>query len=64
MAKPSSPRLKAALEKGSGEAVTAARAAVGQVREALGHLQAFELRPIGELDVAVVHEADWAHAHP
>lgn len=41
---------------------TAARAAVRQVREALGHLQAFELRPIGELDVAVVHEADWAHA--
>ena len=41
---------------------TAARAAVGQARTALGHLQAFELRPIGELEVSVVHEADWAHA--
>ena len=41
---------------------SAARAAVRQVREALGHLQAFELRPIGELEVGVVHEADWAHA--
>ena len=41
---------------------TAARQAVGRAREALGHLQAFELRPIGELEVSVVHEADWAHA--
>ena len=41
---------------------TAARAAVRQVHEALGHLQAFELRPIGQLEVGVVHEADWAHA--
>jgi ribosomal protein L11 methyltransferase len=41
---------------------TAARLAVGRAREALGHLQAFELRPIGELEVSVVHEADWAHA--
>ena len=41
---------------------TAARLAVGQARQALGHLQAFNLRPIGELEVAVVHEADWAHA--
>jgi ribosomal protein L11 methyltransferase len=41
---------------------TAARLAVRQAREALGHLQAFNLRPIGELEVAVVHEADWAHA--
>ena len=41
---------------------TAARRAVRQAREALGHLQAFNLRPIGELEVAVVHEADWAHA--
>ncbi len=41
---------------------TAARAAVGQAREALGHLQAFELRPIGELEVSVVHESDWAQA--
>ncbi len=41
---------------------TAARLAVRQARQALGHLQAFNLRPIGELEVAVVHEADWAHA--
>jgi ribosomal protein L11 methyltransferase len=41
---------------------TAARLAVRQVRGALGHLQAFELRPIGELEVSVVHEADWAQA--
>jgi len=41
---------------------SAARVAVGEVRRALGHLQAFELRPIGELEVAVVDEADWANA--
>ena len=41
---------------------TAARLAVRQASEALGHLQAFNLRPIGELEVSVVHEADWAHA--
>ncbi len=40
----------------------AARAAVNEARVALGHLQAFELRPIGELEVSVVHEADWAQA--
>jgi ribosomal protein L11 methyltransferase len=28
----------------------------------LGHLQAFDLRPIGELRTRVVHEADWADA--
>ena len=39
-----------------------ARAAVARVSEALGHLQAFGLRPIGELRVSVVQEADWAHA--
>ncbi len=31
-------------------------------RKALGHLQAFGLRPIGELTTRVVHEADWAEA--
>ena len=41
---------------------TAARAAVRRVREDLGHLQAFGLRPIGDLDVRVVHESDWAEA--
>ena len=32
------------------------------VREALGHLQAFGLRPIGELRTRLVDEADWAEA--
>jgi ribosomal protein L11 methyltransferase len=41
---------------------TAARRAVTGAREALGHLQAFGLRPIGELETRVVHEEDWAHA--
>lgn len=40
----------------------AARQAVASVRAALGHLQAFGLRPIGELEMRVVHEEDWAHA--
>lgn len=40
----------------------AARRAVAGAREALGHLQAFGLRPIGELETRVVHEEDWAHA--
>jgi len=34
--------------------------ALGRVRTALGHLQAFGLRPIGELRTAVVRDADWA----
>lgn len=38
------------------------RAAVDGAREALGHLQAFGLRPIGELETRVVHESDWAEA--
>jgi ribosomal protein L11 methyltransferase len=36
--------------------------AVAQATEALGHLQAFDLRPIGKLTTRVVHEADWADA--
>jgi ribosomal protein L11 methyltransferase len=40
----------------------AARAAEEGAREALSHLQAFGLRPIGELETRVVHEEDWAHA--
>ena len=36
--------------------------AVAEASAALGHLQAFELRPIGELTTRVVHEADWADA--
>ena len=41
---------------------TAARASVDGARTALAHLQAFGLRPIGELETRVVHEEDWAHA--
>jgi ribosomal protein L11 methyltransferase len=41
---------------------TAVEAAIRGVRDALGHLQAFELRPIGELQTRVVHEEDWAEA--
>jgi len=37
-------------------------AAVAAVAEALGHLQAFGLRPIGELRTRRVDEADWAEA--
>jgi len=40
----------------------AARAAADKVRRDLGHLQAFALRPIGQLTVRVVHEEDWAEA--
>jgi ribosomal protein L11 methyltransferase len=36
--------------------------AVALASEALGHLQAFGLRPIGELTTRLVHEADWAEA--
>jgi ribosomal protein L11 methyltransferase len=38
------------------------RAAVDQVQADLGHLQAFGLRPIGELETRLVQEADWAEA--
>lgn len=41
---------------------TAVRAAVEVVDQALGHLQAFGLREIGELRTQVVHESDWASA--
>ena len=40
----------------------AAEEAVATATEALGHLQAFGLRPIGELKTRLVHEADWAEA--
>jgi len=38
------------------------RKAIAETRRALGHLQAFDLRPIGDLQSRVVHESDWAHA--
>ena len=41
---------------------TAARRAIDEARASLGHLQAFGLRPIGDLEVRVVHEEDWADA--
>jgi ribosomal protein L11 methyltransferase len=40
----------------------AAERAVAQASEALGHLQAFGLRPIGELATRLIHEEDWAEA--
>ena len=41
---------------------SAAQAAAAEVAEALGHLQAFGLRPIGDLRTRIVHEEDWASA--
>lgn len=40
----------------------AVRRATEEVDRALGHLQAFGLREIGELSTQVVHESDWANA--
>ncbi len=40
----------------------AAGATVDEVATALGHLQAFGLRPIGDLQTRIVEEADWADA--
>ena len=40
----------------------AAERAIAEAQRALGHLQAFGLRPIGELTSRIVHEADWAEA--
>jgi ribosomal protein L11 methyltransferase len=40
----------------------AVQAAVAQAERELGHLQAFGLRPIGDLACRVVYEADWANA--
>jgi ribosomal protein L11 methyltransferase len=40
----------------------AVRAAVAQADRELGHLQAFGLRPIGDLEARAVREADWANA--
>jgi ribosomal protein L11 methyltransferase len=36
--------------------------AIAEVDTALGHLRAFDLRPIGELATTIVNEADWADA--
>jgi ribosomal protein L11 methyltransferase len=40
----------------------AVQAAIDDVGKALSHLQAFELRPIGDVQTRVVHEEDWAEA--
>ena len=40
----------------------AAERSVAEARAALGHLQAFDLRTIGDLETRVVHESDWANA--
>ncbi len=42
--------------------VADAERAVATVAEALGHLQAFGLRPIGEISTRILHETDWAEA--
>ena len=51
--------VRAYLPAADGRAV---REAVEGASRALGHLQAFGLRPIGELTTRVVHEEDWAEA--
>jgi ribosomal protein L11 methyltransferase len=42
--------------------LVAAERQAAAIAQALGHLQAFGLRPIGELRTRLVHEADWAEA--
>jgi len=42
--------------------VAAIREAVARADRELGHLQAFGMRPIGDLAAAIVLEADWANA--
>jgi ribosomal protein L11 methyltransferase len=54
--------VRAYLPAGDAADVAAAERAVAEASEALGHLQAFGLRPIGELTTRVIHEADWAEA--
>jgi ribosomal protein L11 methyltransferase len=41
---------------------SAAEAAAARIADALGHLGAFGLRPIGELRTRIVRETDWADA--
>ena len=54
------PAIVRAYLPAAGEAANAR--AIAEATEALGHLQAFGLRPIGELTTRVVREADWAEA--
>lgn len=46
----------------AGTAPSAVRDVVARVERELGHLQAFGLRPIGDLSASVLHENDWANA--
>jgi ribosomal protein L11 methyltransferase len=46
----------------STEDPAAVDAAVGAVEAALGHLRAFDLRPIGELQTRLIEGSDWADA--
>jgi ribosomal protein L11 methyltransferase len=57
---PSRPAIVRAYVPAGDDGVTAR--VVAEASEALGHLQAFGLRPIGELTSRVVDEADWASA--
>lgn len=42
--------------------LAAAERSAAEAGEALGHLQAFGLGPIGDIRTRIVHEADWAEA--
>jgi ribosomal protein L11 methyltransferase len=57
---PNLPATIRAYVPATSEAATAQ--ATATVTEALGHLQAFGLRPIGELQTRFVNESDWATA--
>ena len=57
---PTRPAIVRAYVPAADPAAAERRAA--EAEEALGHLQAFGLRPIGALTTRVVHEADWAEA--
>jgi len=57
---PSRPAIVRAYVRASDRDV--AGEAVRQAEADLGHLQAFGLRPIGELQTREIHEADWANA--
>jgi ribosomal protein L11 methyltransferase len=57
---PTKPAIVRAYLPGRDRAVV--EAAISDAATALGHLQAFGLRPIGELQTRLVREEDWAEA--
>ena len=57
---PAQPATVRAYVPASGPA--AIEQAVAEVTAALGHLQVFDLRPIGEVSTRLVEESDWADA--